>query len=413
MQQMRRWCVALAASSLLAGLAPTAFAGDRDGGRDSGASPWFSAWAGPQQDPGATASTFAAGTTVREPVWSTLGGNQVRVKFSNLFGAAPLVIGAASVALRSTGEVVVPGTLRTVTFGGKTSVTVPVQGVVLSDPVALQVPALTDVAISIYLPQGSGESAQYPGSRKITYIASAAGDQTQALALPFTSTAANGYFVSSIEVDNQRADGVIAVLGDSIVAGGGSSAENLKWTDRLAARLAASHLQMGVLGLGIGGNRVLSGATSNLSALARFDRDVLGMAGLTHVILADGINDLGSTALTPTVPPNADDVEYGLRQLVERAHARGVKVIGTTMGPAWGFRSYELIDFKRLEFNAWMRTTGVKLFDGVIDFDRLLNDPANPSHMLPQYLTDGIHPNDAGHQAMADFISLRLFRTGE
>ena len=204
-------------------------------------------------------------------------------------------------------------------------------------------------------------------------------------------------------------------MGDSIVAGGGSDAENLKWSYRLAARINTppNHLEMGVLGLGINGNRVLSGATSNPAALARFDRDVLGMAGLTYIIMADGVNDLGSTATAPSSPPNPEDVEYGLRQLVERAHARGVKVIGTTMGPAWGFRGYENIDFKRLAYNAWMRTEGVKIVDGLIDFDKLLNDPNNPSHMLPQYLTDGIHPNDAGHQAMADFIHLRLLNIEE
>ncbi|MBZ5628426.1 MAG: hypothetical protein LAO06_06115 [Acidobacteriia bacterium] len=236
-----------------------------------------------------------------------------------------------------------------------------------------------------------------------------------AVTLPFSSTAANGYFVSALEVHNRHGRGVIAAVGDSIVAGGGSDAENLKWSDRLAARINTppNHLEMGVLGLGINGNRVLSGATSNPAALARFDRDVLGMAGLTYIIMADGVNDLGSTATAPSSPPNPEDVEYGLRQLVERAHARGVKVIGTTMGPAWGFRGYENIDFKRLAYNAWMRTEGVKIVDGLIDFDKLLNDPNNPSHMLPQYLTDGIHPNDAGHQAMADFIHLRLLNIEE
>ena len=133
------------------------------------------------------------------------------------------------------------------------------------------------------------------------------------------------------------------------------------------------------------------------------------MAGLTHVILADGINDFGSTVNNTSSPPNPEDVEYGLRQLVSRAHARGVKVIGTTMGPAFGFRGYEAIDFKRLAYNQWVRTVGVTILDGLIDFDAVLNDPNNPSHMLPQYLTDGIHPNNAGHQAMADAVNLNLF----
>jgi lysophospholipase L1-like esterase len=203
-------------------------------------------------------------------------------------------------------------------------------------------------------------------------------------------------------------------VGDSITQGVGATVQNGRWSDRLAARLQSlsDPHHMGVLGLGIAGNRVLSGATTNPSALARFDRDVLGMAGLTHVILADGINDLGSTALTatPLGPPLATDVEYGLRQLVDRAHARGIKVIGTTMGPAWGFRGYENVEPKRLAFNDWMRTEGVKIVDGLVDFDAVLRDPANPSHMRPEFLTDGIHPNNAGHQAMADAVNLLLFR---
>ncbi len=297
--------------------------------------------------------------------------------------------------------------------------TVPIQGFVVSDPVELRVPALTDVSVSIYLPQAQVQTTQYPGSRKVTYIAAGAGDQTQALVLPFTATAANGYFMSAVEVKSRRAGGVIAVIGDSIVAGTGSSAENLKWTDRLAARIHTARHQppMSVLGLGFGGNRVLSGATTNPSALSRFDRDVLGMAGLTHVILADGINDLGANGLpnTPELPPHADDVAYGLRQLVERAHARGIKVIGTTMGPTGTFRSYNVIEFKRIEFNAWVRSEGVKVLDGLVDFDKILRGQVDPSNMLPLYSGngtgngDGIHPNDAGHQAMADGINLRLF----
>jgi lysophospholipase L1-like esterase len=166
-----------------------------------------------------------------------------------------------------------------------------------------------------------------------------------------------------------------------------------------------------VLGLGIGGNRLLSGATTNPSALARFDRDVLGMAGITHVIMADGINDLGSVALTnPSLPPNPEDIAYGMSQIVERAHARGVKVIATTMGPAWGFRGYENIESKRLAYNKWIREEGVKLVDGLVDFDLVLRDPANPSHMNALYLTDGIHPNNLGHQAMADAVELLLLK---
>jgi lysophospholipase L1-like esterase len=373
---------------------------------------WFTTWAGPAQDPGATGSTFPANTTIRQAVWGDFFGDSLRVKFSNLYGTTALAIGSASIGIRfaANDQIVQPGALRALTFGGKSSVSVPPGGVVLSDVVALKVPALTDLEVSIYLPNGSGEAVRYPGSKKITYIGS--GDQTQASSMDYTSTSTNGFFLAAVEAHSATGAGVVAALGDSIVAGGGSTGENTKWSDRLAARLQgfSAPRKLSVLGLGIGGNRMLSGALGNPAALARFDSDVLGMAGLTHIILADGINDLGSSASNPSGPPSAEDVEYGLRQLVDRAHARGVKVIGTTMGPAWGFLGYENIDFKRLAYNQWIRTVGVTILDGLIDFDAVLNDPANPSHMLPQYLTDGIHPNNAGHQAMADAISLSLFQ---
>jgi lysophospholipase L1-like esterase len=373
---------------------------------------WLTTWAGPAQDPGTTGSTFPPDTTIREAVWGDFFGDSVRVKLSNLYGTTALAIGSASIGIKFNvnDQTISPATLRALTFGGKPSVSVPPGGVVLSDEVALKVPQVTDLEVSIYLPNGSPESVMYPGSKKTTYIGS--GDQTQAYSMDFTSTSANGFFLAAVETHSVTGAGVVAAVGDSIVAGGGSTGQNTKWSDRLAVRLqsfSAPH-KLSVLGLGIGGNRMLSGALSNPAALARFDSDVLGMAGLTHIIMADGINDLGLSATNPSGPPFPEDVENGLRQLVERAHARGVKVIGTTMGPAWGFRGYENIDFKRLAYNQWIRTVGVTILDGLIDFDAVLNDPSNPSHMLPQYLTDGIHPNNAGHQAMADAIDLNLFQ---
>jgi lysophospholipase L1-like esterase len=373
---------------------------------------WFTTWAGPAQDPGVSGSTFPPDTTIREAVWGNFFGDSVRIKFSNLYGTTPLAIGTASIGIKLNvnDQTISPATLRALTFGGKPSVSVPPGGVVLSDVVALKVPQVTDLEVSIYLPNGSGESVMYPGSKKTTYIGS--GDQTLAYSMNFTSTSANGFFIAAVETHSTTGAGVVAAVGDSIVAGGGSTGQNTKWSDRLAVRLQSfsSPHKLSVLGLGIGGNRTLSGALSNPAALARFDSDVLGMAGLTHIIMADGINDLGSSATNPGGPPFPEDVENGLRQLVERAHARGVKVIGTTMGPAWGFRGYENIDSKRLAYNLWVRTVGVTILDGLIDFDAVLNDPSNPSHMLPQYLTDGIHPNNAGHQAMADAIDLNLFQ---
>src|SRR5689334_20271019 len=231
---MRALLSRIVAAALLALVAPTPLHAAADHAAASASSQWLTAWAGPQQAASATTPPFALGTTIREAVWATLDGDAVRVKFSNAMGAAPLTIGAASIGIKGAGASVVPGTLRQITFGGSASVDVPIQGAVLSDAVDLAVPALTDLAISVYLPQGAGSLTQYPGSRKITYVFTV-NETLNATPSTTPTTLANGYFVASVEVRSASARGVVAAVGDSIVAGGGSSAENLKWSDRLAA----------------------------------------------------------------------------------------------------------------------------------------------------------------------------------
>jgi lysophospholipase L1-like esterase len=225
------------------------------------------------------------------------------------------------------------------------------------------------------------------------------------------ATSRSWFLVSQVDVDAPDAAGAVVAFGDSITDGAASQADtNGRWPDVLARRLAAAPLKMGVLNAGIGGNRVLSDAAwgSGPNALSRFDGDVLSHSGVTHVIVLEGINDIGNARQNPT--PTADDLIAGHKQLIERAHARGLTILGATLTPFWGAGYYtDVGEAKRQALNEWIRAA--KAYDGVVDFDKATRDPANPKMFLPAYDScDHLHPNQAGQQAMGEAVDLALLR---
>ena len=351
--------------------------------------------------------------TVRQIVRVSIGGESVRVVLTNAYGAVPLMIGAAHVALQEEDAAVVKASAHALTFGGRPTTTIPPGAVMVSDPVALSVPALADLAIDLYLP---GDTAATPspitvhagtGGLETNYI-SPTGNHTGAETLPVMITTQAWFFLARVEVRAPADAGAIVALGDSITDGSQSTPNtNSRWPDQLARRLVADNIPMGVLNAGFSGNRVLSDG-SNVNALARFDRDLLAPAGATHVIVLDGINDIGSAGEDPM--PTAADIIEGHRQLVERAHAYGLKIYGATLTPFEGARYWtEQGEAKRQALNEWIRTSGV--YDAVLDFDAVLRDPNDPTRALPQYDPgDHLHANDAGYRAMADSIDLALFK---
>jgi lysophospholipase L1-like esterase len=351
--------------------------------------------------------------TLRQIMRTTLGGNRLRVRFTNEYGERALVIGAAHVAIRDTGATIRSGTDKAITFAGRTSVTLRRGAVVVSDPIDMVVPSLTDIAISMWVKDTVRATTRHATGLQTSYVSSA-GDFTAATSMHADTTIRQWLWLAGVDVVNASATGVIVALGNSITDGAGSSADsNSRWPDVLARRLLASkEPAKAVVNAGIGGNGVLSPITGP-SALARFDRDVLMQPGVTHVILLEGINDLsrGAASADPRDNVTAADIIFGYQQLIGRAHERGLVIFGATLTPMANMTrpTTPAVDATRRAVNQWIRTSGA--FDGVIDFDAATRDPSQPDRFLPAYDSgDHLHPSDAGYKAMGEYIDLTLFR---
>ncbi len=412
LSKFRRVATPIALLSLFAG--SVALAGDDEHDRDRDQH-WVGTWATAPVSQAPSPAVNISNQTMREIVHISIGGTRVRVRVSNAFGTAPLIVGAAHIARRDTNELIVPGSGRPLMFSGNPDITIPAGAIAISDPVRLDAPALSDLAIDLYLPGDTAATTSpvtsHTGALQTNYV-SAAGDFTGSTAFPVASTRASWFFLTAVEVTARDDVGAIIALGDSITDGTRSTPNtNRRWPDDLARRLIAQpgRRDMGVLNLGIAGNRVLTdGAGPN--AQARCDRDVLTQTSATHVIVLEAINDIGFENFFPDQAVSADAIIAGHRQLIARAHARGLKIIGATLTPVEGSAYFApATEAKRQAVNAFIRTSGA--YDAVIDFDLVTRDPAQPTRFLPAFDSgDHLHPSDAGYQAMANAIDLRLFR---
>lgn len=374
---------------------------------------WVGTWASAQQGVnvafGGVAPVFND-QTLRQIVQVSIGGSTVRIRLSNVMGSQPLTVNAASVAKRTSGAIIADDTLRTLSFSGSESVVIPEGAFVLSDPVSLDVQAFDDLAISIYLASETTVDTQHSAALQTNYV-STTGDQTSATELSIESMNESWFLLSGVDVIAPSDTKVIATIGDSITDGTASTADtNNRYPSLLARRLATADGNVAVLNLGIAGNRVLHSVIGP-NILSRFDRDVIARSGVTHIVLLEGINDIGLPGLLglPEQDVTAEQIIGGYKQLILRAHAAGIKIIGSTLTPFKAFLYYtEEGDEKRLAVNEWVRTSGA--FDGYVDFDEALRDPENPLQFLSIYDSgDNLHPSDAGYQAMADAIDLSLF----
>lgn len=347
--------------------------------------------------------------TIRMVVNTSIPGRMVRVELSNHFGAQKLKIGAAHIALHDKGAAIVPGSDRMLTFSGNPAPTIPAGASMVSDPVDLAVPALGDLVISLYIPGDSGPPTQHATGLHTTYISGTgnfAGDVT------FTAerTTTSWYFLSGVHVLAPEDTALIVAFGDSITDGATSTTDaNASWPSQLAKRLRAAGINnRAVVNLGISGNRVL-GDGAGVSALARFERDVLSQPGVKYLIFLEGINDIGLMARGGD-PVTAEAIIEIYKQMITRAHMRGIKVFGATLTPYEGAGYYsENGEAIRTAVNQWLRTNGTT--DGLIDFDAATRDPQNPKRLRSDFtIRDYLHPNDAGYKAMADAIDLSLFR---
>ena len=372
--------------------------------------------AAPAGPPGAgrgapPAPVTVSNQTVRQIVHTSIGGERVRVVLSNAFGTAPLEIGTAHVALREREAAVVAGSVKPLTFGGGPTARILPGATLVSDPVDLKVPALSDLAVDLYLPGelGTGPSpvTTHNGASQTNYL-STSGQHSGVATIPVDRRATAWFLLARVEVLAPRGTAAVVAFGDSITDGARSTADmNSRWPDHLARRLASRQgPRVAVLNAGISGNQVL-GDGAGVSALARFDRDVLTQTGVTHVVIMEGINDIGIARNSPT--PSAADLIAGHKQLIERARARGLKVYGATLTPFEGAGYWTAEgEAKRQALNEWIRTSGA--YDAVIDFDQVTRDPGAPTKFLPAYDSgDHLHPGDAGYKAMGEAIDLALF----
>jgi lysophospholipase L1-like esterase len=374
---------------------------------------WVGTWT---TSPAPAEGVAFADQTLRMNARVSIGGRTLRVRLSNAYGNRPLTIGGAHVALRAGGAGIVPGSDRTLTFGGEGSGTIAAGALLVSDPVDLQVAPLADMAISIYLPgevpANVGITGRY--ARQTNYI-SPPGDFTGADMMPVGRITDDWYFVSGIDVLATSGTGGIVALGDSLTDANISTHDAFcRWPDQLARRLAARRdgRALGVMNQGLGGNRILHDIRGD-SGLRRFDRDVMAQPGVTHAIVLLGTNDLRNRWAKPEEEVTAEQMIAGLKQLAQRAQTRGIKIFGGTLTPfenetflvgAWT-PAREAV---RQAVNAWIRDGGA--FDAVIDFDEGVRDPEHPASMLPIYdCGDHLHPSDLGYNRMGDIIDLSLF----
>ncbi len=375
---------------------------------------WVGTWAasaegGPASDAPSLKSFRNA--TIRQVVRISMGGDTCRVRLSNEFGTAPLHVDAVRIAISSGGSGVVPGSSHLLTFAGDSAVTIPPGAPMLSDPVVIHLAPLADVAVSLFLADSTGTSTWHELAMATSYVST--GNHTGDAAFRADTTSRSWYFLSGISVRAPGNAGAIVTLGNSITDGYGSTVDaNARWPNVLARTLGASHLlgRLAVLDEGISGNRILHDE-SGPDALSRFDRDVLAQPGVRYVVVMEGINDIGFSMFSDykSQDVSAAEIIAGQRQLISRAHDAGLRIYGATLTPYQGCNYYSVAgEAKREAINRWIRTSGA--YDGVIDFDAVVRDPAHPTRFLPKYDSgDHLHPGDAGYAAMGAAIDLRLF----
>ncbi|HTZ33875.1 MAG TPA: SGNH/GDSL hydrolase family protein [Methylomirabilota bacterium] len=382
---------------------------------------WVVSWSCSQQIPephNALPPDDLRDATVRQIFHLSLGGPALRVHISNAFGIEALHISTVHIAhpLSPASAQIDPGTDKPLTFAGSPDVTIPPGADYISDPIAYQVNALSDIAVTFYLETPPSTETGHPGSRATSYIVH--GNKTAAPDLPDAKHIDHWYQISAIDVLAPKGAASIVVLGDSITDGHGATTNgNDRWTDVLANRLQTDkHTRnVAVSNQGIGGNHLLTDGLGP-NALARFDRDVLAQAGARWLIVFEGVNDLGGLARTAEVSEaehiqRAKNVVAAYEQIIARAHAHGLRVIGATITPYVGSDYYHpgpRSEADRQAINQWIRAPGH--FDAVIDFDAVTRDPRQPDRLRPNYdCGDHLHPSPAGYKAMADSIPLSLF----
>jgi lysophospholipase L1-like esterase len=382
---------------------------------------WVASWGCSQQIPepqNALPPDDLHDATVRQIFHLSVGGSALRVHVSNAFGTESLRLTSLHIArpLSTSASTIDPSSDRPLTFSGRADVVIPPGAEFVSDPINLAVAPLSDLAVTFHLEVPPARETSHPGSRATTYYVH--GDSVGTASLTEPKHVDHWFQISEIDVQAAAEAAAAVVLGDSITDGHGATTNgNDRWTDVLAARLVSSPKtrNTGVVNEGIGGNHLLTDGLGP-NALSRFDRDVLAPAGVRWLIVFEGVNDLGGLARNGEVPQaeHAALVERILsayQQLIERAHAHGLRVFGATITPYVGSNYYHpgpQSEADRQVVNQWIRAAGH--FDALIDFDAVVRDPAHPDQLLFAFDSgDHLHPSPAGYKAMGEAIPLAAF----
>ncbi|WP_434381134.1 SGNH/GDSL hydrolase family protein [Melittangium boletus] len=351
--------------------------------------------------------------SIRHVMRVSAGGDKVRVRVSNLFGATPLTLGGVHIARSTGGASIEASTDTPLRFNGQASVTVSAGQETWSDEASFSLPAQTDVAVTVYVPQATPAATEHSQGQQTNAIVS--GNALGAATFTPTQTQPSYSWVTGIDVSSADARGVIVAFGDSITDGAASTVDVAhRYPDFLSRRVAADPALKGfsVVNQGIGGNRVLN-ATIGPKGVDRFERDVLGTTGVTHALILIGINDIGFGGFVPAQAVTANDITAGLQSMVDQAKARDVKVFLGTLLPFKGTAApyfSEESEAKRQAVNAWIRANTARA-QGIIDFEAATRDPADPLRLRAEYDSgDHLHPNDVGYEAMAQAIDLSAFR---
>lgn len=376
---------------------------------------WVGAWAtAPAAAEPGTETTGMAGRSVRNVVHTSVGGTSARITLSNLYGQSPLTVTHASIALAAGPDTAaaVGDTMRRLTFGGSARVIIPAGGRVMSDVARIAIPYGANVLVTTYSPLPSGPVTYHPMARQTSYLAD--GDRTaDVTGVAYTTPTPYWRYLTALDVLSHEADGTVVAFGDSITDGLGADVDaNHRWTDVLAERLhdaagdGRDTPRYSVVNEGISGNRLLTGRTGrpadNPSGLSRFERDVLDRTGVKVVVVLLGVNDI----LHSPELADRDGILTGLRTLVDRAHDRGLRVVGGTILPFGGYGGHtEARETMRQQINEEIRSG--RVFDAVVDFDKALRDPYDPRRMRSDYDSgDHLHPGDKGYARMGQVLDL-------
>jgi len=352
------------------------------------------------------------GNSLRQIVRVSIGGNKIRLKFTNEFSQDSVTMKSVQIAVSTGGNTIDVGTNKMLKFRGKTEVTLSPGSALMSDPISFKLKPRMNVAVSIFFGQTSTTTSGHPGSRTTSFLLG--GNSIKVTDFSGAVETEHWYVLDGIDVLVPSKTSSIAIIGNSITDGRGSDTNKQnRWPDVLSERLIKNPAtqNVGVLNLGIGGNCVLRGGLGP-NALSRFDRDVLGQQGLRWVIVFIGVNDIGGIPNTQEAADRTcEKLIDAFGQFIEKAHAKGLKVYGGTIMPFKGNGYYsEIKDACRNKVNEWIRTKGH--FDACIDFDKCMQDPSDPASLPADmdFQNDFLHPNAEGHRKMGEYVDLKLFK---